>query len=132
MKITLGQLQLAIMRIIWDRGEVTVADVHAALNRDRSLAPTTVATMLVKMEKKGVVSHRQEGRKFVYKAIVTEAEVSYSMVGQLKDSLFGGNVARMVSHLIHEHDVDETEIARLRKLLNETEPSEDEKREDLS
>lgn len=125
MKVTLGQLQLAIMRIIWKRQEATVADVHQALNQDRDLAPTTVATMLVKMEKKGVIGHRQDGRKFVYQARVTESQVSRSMVAELMDNLFGGNVTKLVSHLIHEHEVDETEIARLKRLLEDTATSED-------
>lgn len=119
MKVSLGQLQLAIMQAIWERGEATVAEVHKALQQARDLAPTTVATMLVKMEKKGVVSHRKEGRKFVYRATVTENQVSRSMVGELMDNLFGGNVTKMVSHLISEHDVDQKELARLKRILEE-------------
>ena len=49
-KHTLGDLQLAIMRVLWSQGEATVADVHRALLEERGLAPTTIATMLVKMD----------------------------------------------------------------------------------
>jgi len=72
---TLGDLQLAIMRILWQRREATVAEVHRALFDERRLAPTTIATMLVKLEKKGVVTHRLEGRRYVYRPSVEEAEI---------------------------------------------------------
>lgn len=116
-RTTLGDLQLAIMRCLWRRGEATVAQVHAALLDERGLAPTTIATMLVKMEKKGVVDHRTEGRKFVYRPIVSEEEVTQSMVGQLTQRLFGGDVTELVSHLLSEHEIDDEELARLKNLI---------------
>jgi len=54
-RIGLGDLQSAIMRILWQRGEASVNDVHSTLLDERGLAPTTIATMLKKMEAKGVV-----------------------------------------------------------------------------
>ncbi len=113
----LGDLQLAIMRVLWALGEATVAEVHRALAAERGLAPTTVATMLKKMEQKGVVAHRTEGRTFVYLPTVSEGEVTHSMVAQLGDRLFGGDVTAFVSHLIEEHDVDALELAELRALI---------------
>ena len=64
-KQSLGDLQHAIMRILWSAGEATSAQVHAALLVERGLAPTTIATMLRKMEQKGVVTHRAVGRQFI-------------------------------------------------------------------
>src|SRR4030042_858052 len=69
---TLGDLQHAIMAVLWERGEATAASVHEALREERGLAPTTIATMLRKMEDKGIVAHRAEGRQFVYRPTVTE------------------------------------------------------------
>ncbi len=117
----LGDLQLAIMRVLWHRGESTVAEVHAALSEERGLAPTTVATMLTKMEKKGVLRHRTEGRKFVYRPLVSEGAVQRSMVGDLKERLFGGNVTAFVSHLLAEHELDAQELRRLKDLIAEME-----------
>jgi BlaI family penicillinase repressor len=114
---SLGDLQLAIMRVLWDRKEATAADVHAALNDERGLAPTTIATMLTKMEKKGVVGHSVDGRKFVYRPLVTEQQVRSSMVGGLRDRLFGGDVTAFVSHLLSEHQVDARELVELKKLV---------------
>ncbi|MDY7093553.1 MAG: BlaI/MecI/CopY family transcriptional regulator [Acidobacteriota bacterium] len=116
-KHRLGDLQLAIMKVLWRRGEAAVADVHGALEAERGLAPTTIATMLAKMEDKGVVDHRQEGRRYIYRPSVTEAEVRRSMVGDLTQRLFQGDAAALVSHLIAEHEIDAGELDELRQLI---------------
>ncbi len=121
---TLGDLQLAIMRVLWANQEATVAQVHEALYPERGLAPTTVATMLVKMERKGVVQHRSEGRRFVYSPTVSEAKVQRTMVGELTERLFGGDVTALVSHLLSEHDTNADELEELKRLIAEREAQE--------
>ncbi len=105
------------MRVLWERKEATAAEVHAALLAERGLAPTTIATMLRKMEKKGVVAHRTEGRQFVYEPIVTESEVRRSMVAELTDHLFQGDAAALVSHLLDEGGIDSRELGRIRSMI---------------
>lgn len=118
-KHILGDLQHAIMLVLWREGEATVARVQEALEEDRDLALTTIATMLVKMEKKGIVAHRSEGRQFVYRAVVSETDVQRSMVGELTEMLFGGDVTALVSHLLTEQEIDDRELARLKSLIAE-------------
>lgn len=117
----LGDLQLAIMRELWRRDEAAVAEVHEALLDERGLAPTTIATMLKKMEDKGVVAHRNEGRRFLYRPTVSEAQVRRTMVGELTERLFLGDAAALVSHLLAEHDLDHDELAQLRALIAQQE-----------
>jgi predicted transcriptional regulator len=122
----LGDLQLAIMRELWRRGEAAVAEVHQALEPERGLAPTTIATMLRKMEDKGVVTHRSEGRKYIYRPTVSESAVRRTMVGELTERLFSGEVTALVGHLLSEYDIDADELDRLRSLIAEherTDPS---------
>ena len=111
----LGDLQLAILRTLWLRGEATVAAVHAALLDERGLAPTTIATMLSKLEKRGVVAHRLEGRRFVYRPLVSENQVRRSMVAELTSRLFDGDASALVSHLLAENEIDEDELAGLQR-----------------
>jgi BlaI family penicillinase repressor len=115
---TLGDLQHAIMAVLWDRGEATTAQVHQALQAERGLALTTIATMLRKMEDKGVVAHRAQGRHFVYRPTVTQAEVRESMVGELVERLFGGDARALVAHLVSEHEIDGADLAELRTRLD--------------
>jgi predicted transcriptional regulator len=120
-KHRLGDLQLAIMRVLWSRGAATVSEVHQELLDDRGLAPTTIATMLVKMEKKGVVTHRTDGRKFVYRPSISEADVRRTMVDDLTERLFAGDAAALVTHLLAAHDATPDELAELRRLIDDAE-----------
>jgi len=126
-KTALGDLQHAIMQILWDKGEATVNDVHRIFLPERGLALTTIATMLRKMETKGVVAHRVEGRQFVYRPTVTQDNVKRSMVRELVDRLFNGDPAALVTHLVEDREIDPDE---LRDLVSELAITENRKKED--
>ena len=115
----LGALQHRIMRVLWRCGEATAGQVQEALGKDR--APTTIATMLQKMERKGVVTHRREGRQFVYRPLVSEGEVKRSMVAALCERLFGGDAAELAHHLLDEQQITPDELERLRQRIEEAE-----------
>jgi BlaI family penicillinase repressor len=115
--VRLGKLQLAIMRVLWQRGEASVSDVHEDLEAERGLAPTTVATMLMKLERKGVAAHRTEGRRFIYRPLVAEEQVRRSMVDELTSQLFQGDVTALVNHLLSEHSIAARELTELRSLI---------------
>lgn len=120
MSYSLTELQLALMRVLWERHEATVVEVQEALEPERRLAQSTVATLLSRLEKKGVLSHRVEGRQYVYRAVVSEAEVRGSMVrelGVLARRLFQGDVAALVSHLLTAQDVAPGDLSRVRELI---------------
>lgn len=126
----LGELQLAIMKVLWSEAEASVAAVHGALFAERGLAATTIATMLVKMERKGVVTHRMEGRRYIYRPTVSESEVRRTMVGEITDRLFQGSAVALVSHLLEEHDVQPEELAELQSLIAENEEVQHEEGDD--
>ena len=113
----LSDLQLAIMRVLWDRKEATAADVHAELQADRELAPTTVATLLSRLEKRGLVEHRSRGRQYIYHPKVTEQEVRRTMLRRLTDFFFGGDQAALVSHLVRTDDIQPEDLHAIRDLL---------------
>lgn len=120
-KHQLASLQLAIMQVLWDRGEATVAEVREALQSSRPLAHTTVATMLTKMEQKDLVTRRASGRAYVYRPAIREDAVERSMVSDLAERLFHGDITQMVSHLLDECDVSAEELARLKELVRRKE-----------
>lgn len=113
----LTDLQVAIMRVLWDRGEATVADIHEALLPERGLAPTTVATLLSRLEKRGVVKHRTPARQYVYYPAVSEQEVRRSMVVDLAERLFDGDVAELVSHLLSAREISAGDIEKVKELI---------------
>jgi predicted transcriptional regulator len=121
-KPQLASLQLAIMRILWQKEEATVADVRDVLAEEgRDLAYTTVATMLAKMERKGQVAHRALGKAFLYHPVLRQEQVSRSMVADLAQRLFGGDVTLMVSHLLDGCELSSGELARLKALIRKKE-----------
>src|SRR3982751_5445490 len=97
--IALSELQIAVMRVLWRRGETSVTDVAAELAGERGLKYTTVATLLTRLEKRGVVKPRRDGRQLIYRALVSEPQVRRSMVADLIGSLFGGDPRELVAHL---------------------------------
>jgi BlaI family transcriptional regulator, penicillinase repressor len=115
----LGDLQLKIMQCLWERGEATVAAVIESLDGHKELAYTTVATMLRKMEGRGLVAHREEGRSFVYRARVAAQEVSRSMSSHLVDRLFEGSLTDAVSHLLSTREISEEELEQLERLIRQ-------------
>lgn len=117
--VSLSELQLGLMQVLWARGEASTAEVAEALRGERGLAHTTVATLLTRLEKRGLLSSRREGRALLYTPLVSEADVQRSMVGSLVDRLFAGRASALVSHLLDARGVDAGELAELRALLKQ-------------
>ena len=118
----LTELQLSILHVLWEFGETTTQGVHAAMAESRGLALTTVATLLSRLEKRGILSHRKEGRQYVYRALVTEKEVRHSKVRELTATLFEGDPSALIRHLVRSHEVDRDELERLVRLIGEADP----------
>lgn len=120
----LTDLQLDIMAVLWGRGEATVVEVRDALEPERELAHTTVSTILSRLEKRGVVSRRMEGRQYVYSAAVAEERVQRSVVseiGEMAERLFAGDVADLVTHLLSDSEVDADDLARVKAMIERKE-----------
>jgi predicted transcriptional regulator len=117
----LTDLQIALMRVLWERREATVAEIAEALREERGLAQTTIATLLSRLEKRGVVRHTTRARQFVYYPLVTESEVQRSMVTELTERLFDGNVTALMTHLLSGREVSPGDLERIKVLIAEQE-----------
>ncbi len=114
----LSDQQLVFMRVLWDRGEATAQDVHAALaEQGQALAPTTVATVLSRLERRGLVAHRRRGRQYVYHACAAEQEIRRSMLARLTDYFFGGDPQALVSHLTAGEGLGDRDLDEVRRLI---------------
>lgn len=117
----LTELQIDILRVLWERGEASVGDVWEAMHPQRGLAQTTIATLLTRLERRGVVSRRAEQRTYVYRAQVSERDVRQSMVGGLTERMFDGDVTALVNHLLTSHEMAPGDLARLRAMIDAAE-----------
>ena len=113
----LSDLQLAIIRVLWDKGEASAAEVQTALQRTRRLAITTVSTLLARLEKKGVVSHRADGRTFIYRSRVSELDMRRKAISGVIRNLFRGNPSEVVGQILSERDVSEEDLTRMRGMI---------------
>ena len=118
----LSELQLDFVQALWELGEGGVSEVQAALERrGRKLAPTTVATILRRLETQGWVAHREQGRAFVYRAAVSRRRAAGRILARLTESLFGGDVPTLVRHLHESNQVENREIDEIRRLIEDKE-----------
>jgi BlaI family penicillinase repressor len=120
-RVKLADLQLAIMQVLWDREEAAVAEVREALEPRHSVAHTTVATMLSRMEADGYVAHRSEGRANIYRPKLGREDAGQSMVSDMAERLFRGDRAQMMTHLLAGSEITPDELARLKKLVRDKE-----------
>jgi len=113
--------QREIMEVVWDRSEVTVSEVRETLARRRELARNTVQTMMVRLEEKGWLKHREEGRTFVYSAKVPRRVSLGAKVGQMVDRFFAGSPEAMVTALIEYRGLTREEAERIRATIEKAE-----------
>jgi predicted transcriptional regulator len=114
--ISLTELQLDIMRVLWTRGHATVTEVAHGV-RARKLAQATVATILTRLEKRGAVTHTIDGRQFVYSALLQEKDVQRSVVSRIKTTLFSGDVPALVNQLLSGRDVSTEDLKQVKELI---------------
>ncbi len=117
----LTDLQTEVMDAVWSRGHATVGDVHQALGEKTGLARKTVGTLLFRLEKQGLLGHREEGREYVYLPLVTRDEVERATMTSFLSGLFRGDVPAMVSRALEAEDVAPGDVQEIRRLLDEWE-----------
>jgi predicted transcriptional regulator len=115
----LSAIQLAVMRALWELGSATTAAVHERAGKTRSLAYTTVSTLLTRLEKRGLVRSRKDVRDRVFEPVVTEDEVKRQMVSNLVATLFRGDPRALISQLVSDAEIDEGDIDTVRRMLAE-------------
>jgi predicted transcriptional regulator len=117
--ITLTQAELRLMRVLWTRGESTVADVVTATADEGSLAYNSVLTTIRILESKGYVCHRQDGRAFLYSTCIGEQEASRSEVRHVLQRFFGNSRERLLLSLLGDDDITPDELKRLKEAIAE-------------
>ena len=114
---TLTEAELPLMEVLWRKGAATVTEVADGLPREKPVAYNTVLTMMRILERKGYVRHSKDGRAFVYQAVVDRGAASRSAVRQLLNRFFQDSPELLVLNLIRDEEIDEREMARLKKAI---------------
>jgi len=114
----LGPQELQIMKVVWDRGRVTVRDVYETLRQRRRVAYTTVMTMMTILDQKGFLKRTPgENRAFVYEAARSRQAVMRATVSDFIDRVFGGSANPLMLHLIEDKHLTEQDLDELRRAI---------------
>lgn len=115
--VSFTERELDVMAVLWARGPSTVAEVREALADD--LAYTTVLTVLRTLEAKGHVGHEADGKAHRYVPLVARDAAGRSAIGRIVDKIFGGSRELLLAQLVDARGIDDEELRRLRKVLND-------------
>ena len=122
----LSKAEMEIARIVWELRDASVRQVFEALPAGRDIDFTTVQTYLRRLEEKGYLNARLEGRSRVYSPKVRPQTVIRETVGEMVDLLFGGETLPLMKHLVEERKFSPEDIDQLRQLLDQLEGGRDE------
>lgn len=118
-KVSLSDLQLSIMRVLWEQPNSSAAQVTEILRNSRALAHTTVATLLTRLEKRGLLRSQREGRQIFYTALMSESQIQRSMLADLLATVFRGNTPALLSHLVQEDEIKADDLEKIRQLIED-------------
>jgi predicted transcriptional regulator len=113
--------ELEVARIVWERGGATVRQVLDALPAERRLDYKTVQTYLRRLEAKGYLNTHRDGRSNVYGPVIRPGQVISEVMNDFLGRLFDGQVLALFQHLVNDRGLSDTEIRRLRELLDQLE-----------
>ena len=110
--------ELAILRVLWERGPCTVRQVHEAL-ATRETGYTTTLKLMQIMADKGLVTRNETSRTHVYSAMAGEAQTQQQLVQDLVDRAFGGSAATLVLRALSAEGTSASELREIRKLIDD-------------
>jgi len=113
--------ELAILRVLWTRGECTVREVHEQLSRAQDTGYTTTLKQIQVMTEKGLVTRTERGRFHVYRAKGLEGTVQKQLIRELVDLAFGGSSGRLVLQALSSQRTSPDELREIRRLLDQQE-----------
>jgi BlaI family transcriptional regulator, penicillinase repressor len=113
--------ELAILRVLWQRGPSTVRQVHESLNQVKKTGYTTVLKFLQIMHEKGLVSRDETPYAHVYQAQLPQEQAQRTLVSDLLDRAFGGSMSRLVMQALSARKASPEELSQIRKILKEHE-----------
>ena len=116
-----GELQRAIIEIVWELGEATVREVWERLRRKKEMVYTTILTSMQRLERDGWLTHRAEGNKNIYAATKTRAQAGAGSVRKFLHKMFNGNAALLFQQLVEEDELSNQELRELKRLIDQKE-----------
>ena len=115
----LGALQKAVMEAVWELGEATVGHVRDRLDREPEPAYTTILSVMQKLEKAGWLTHRAEGRTYVYLPTRSRDQAGTTTLRTFMDRVFRGDPLLLFQHLLEDEELSEQDLSALKKMIDQ-------------
>lgn len=113
--------ELEILDVLWERGAVTVREVHEIINARKPTIYTTILKLLQIMHEKGLVERDDSSRAHIYRARLTQDETQKTLVSDLLERAFRGSALRLVQHVLETKPASREELTEIRRLITEAE-----------
>ena len=113
----LSNLEHLVMDVLWAKREATAEDIRQTLARKHFMKESTARTILKRLEQKGYVQHRVEGRTNVYSVVQQRGNVAAGALRRLIDKLYGGSVEELLVGMVENEVVDGRELAELARKI---------------
>lgn len=117
----LGPLQRTVLEMVWELKEASAHQIRDRLNQSRDLAYTTVLSAMQKLEKAGWLTHRSEGRTYVYAATQSREQAGAKSVKGFLKRVFAGDALAVFQHLIRESNLSADDLAELKQMIKSKE-----------
>ena len=115
------EVELQILRILWELGPSPVREIHSRLNASKGTNYSTTVKMLAVMREKGLVRRKEDASPHVYRAAVTRDSAGKKLVRSLVDKVYDGAAMSLVLHALKSAKASPDELAEVRRLLDEME-----------
>jgi predicted transcriptional regulator len=115
------QAELEILRILWDKKEATVREVHDVLaQKGETVYTTTLKTMQIMLDK-GLLARNEDARSHIYSATIKEDDVQKNLIGNFLQTAFGGSASTLVMQVLGNHKTSNEELQKIRQFLDNIE-----------
>lgn len=118
----IGEAEFAVMEVLWRDAPLTAAEVAERAPVERAWSMATVKTMLGRLLAKGVLTHEEDGRRYLYRPALSRDAYLAQESDRLVDRLFGGKVTPLVAHLARRDRLSAKDIAEIEALLKALKP----------
>ncbi|HET9943904.1 MAG TPA: BlaI/MecI/CopY family transcriptional regulator [Terriglobia bacterium] len=116
-KKNLSNLEHLVMDVLWKRGPSTAEEVRLALEKKHFMKESTARTILKRLEDKGYVKHRVDGRTNIYSGSEPRANVAATALRRVIDKLYGGSVEELLVGMVDNEVVDSEELTSLARKI---------------
>ncbi len=118
-KAPFTDLENEVMRVVWDQGPCSVEAVYDVVSKNRDLKETTIRTLLRRLEQKGHIGHKAEGRAYLYTATEPPRSLAARAVRQIIDRFCEGSVEELVSGMVESKALSKDELTRLEEIVRQ-------------